>query len=91
MVQVCAFFAMGAAWRWGASSWAYRIRRSTRVLEVRTPATLRRAQNFRWPPPVNGDAAISCRIRAVSSSSVNGIRGPRLRGPTGWFCRFRYA
>ena len=75
----------------GASSWASRIRRSTRVLEVRTPATLRRAQNFRWPCPVNGDAAVSCRIRAVSSSSVNGIRGPRLRGSTGWFCRFRCA
>ena len=47
MIPLWILAATGTAWRWGASNWACRIRRSTRAFEVRTPANRRRAHTFR--------------------------------------------
>ena len=47
MIPLWILAVTGTAWRWGASNWACRIRRSTRAFEVRTPANRRRAHTFR--------------------------------------------
>jgi hypothetical protein len=51
MVPSWAFGPCGRPTRRGASRSCSRIKRSTRRLEVRTPAKRRRAQTLRWPSP----------------------------------------
>ena len=70
----------GEPTRPGASSPCARISRSTRRLEVRTPAWRSLAQTFLCPSPWKGLAASTPRIAATSAASAIGPTGPGRRG-----------
>ena len=72
----------GEPTRDGASRPCSRIRRSTRRLEVRSPAWRNLAQTLRCPSPWKGLAASTSRIAATSSASGIGPTGPGRRGGT---------
>ena len=69
----------------GASSWASRISRSTRALDVRTPCHRSRAHTLRWPSPRKGAAASTARIslqqarRHSTAASARASRGAAAR------------
>jgi hypothetical protein len=60
----------GCGCRPGASKPCSRISRSTRRLDVRTPASRSRAHTLRWPSPWKGGPTMDCAISPVSSWSV---------------------
>jgi hypothetical protein len=65
------------ATRWGASSPAFRIRRSTRFLPTWSWCSrLRWALTLRWPSPAKELVVITARIFSVSSTSEISVFGP---------------
>src|SRR5512132_1314700 len=92
MWRSCAASGRGRV-RWGDSSACSRIRRSTRLREVRIPSIARSlAQTLRWPSPVQGERARSARMAASSAASEtagsahagpDGMAAPRTACPPG--------
>ena len=70
----------GEPTRQGASRSCAPISRSTRRLELRTPAWRSLAQTFLCPSPWKGLAASTARIAATSAASGIGPTGPGRRG-----------
>ena len=70
----------GEPTRAGASSPCAPISRSTRRLEVRSPAWRSLAQTFLCPSPWNGLAARTPRIASSSAASAIAPTGPGRRG-----------
>ncbi len=73
----------GEPTREGASRPCAPINRSTRRLEVRTPAWRSLAQTFRCPSPWKGLAASTPRIASSNAASGIAPTGPRRRGDAG--------